>query len=233
MTLYIVVTTLVTLGAVALAVTTTHYNRQNCREALDAMRDLLLEFSASESEMTRQDAREVRIRSLVDQLHKRMDNHSTRLNELEDLVDLLNHDCAPTIDQDVDEALTSELVAVNDEDRQAFEGASDAHISAIRLREAAALAGERLRRQEYAGWAARVQADIDLIDDGAAHADPVGVTTVVTVGEEFEIADLWGIVAAQQRAEHLFDTLDPVIDGAAYACAVRDLARHFHIDHVI
>lgn len=72
---------------------------------------------------------------------------------------------------------------------------------------------ERLRRQEHAGWAARVQADIDQIDEP--------VTRVVTVGDEFEITD-----PGYDRAQLQVERTDPAVAPNFYAASVRELARY-------
>jgi hypothetical protein len=229
MTLYIVVTTLVTLGAVALAVTTTHYNRQNCREALDAMRDLLLEFSASESEITRQDAREEKIRSIVTALDQRVTNHAGRLNDLEDMVDLLNHDGTTPIASDVDESLTSELMSSNEDPMGVWSTVKRAIDSVD-----SASAAERLRRQEA------------VRNNGQVHPIPDHIVSPKLVDALDRMRNVLSATDVEEGDPHALDSyhrasftvtkVNPALAPSLYADSVRELARHhlkFSIDHVL
>jgi hypothetical protein len=200
MTLYNVITTLVTLSALALSLTTIHYAKQSTREALNAMRDLLLELARSESEEVRQDTREERIRVVVTALDRRVNNHSQRLNELEDLVDLLNHDSSDPITQDADESLTSEMLPAND-----WVPALAAGWTVVEngLPTFAELQAERLRRQEHAQTACHDPSLGALLPDGwqTLSREPV---TMRPSANAFD-----GVIKAAQK-------IDPSI-GAAHA----------------
>ncbi len=218
MTLYNVITTLVTLISLALAIKLIRYDSRATAEALQAMRDLIAEFARSETEEARQDNREERIRKLTTQLHARVDNHAGRLNALEDMVDLLNHDGTTPIPSDVE--VTSEFLDACESDRMLNGVDLEATQSLPILAD---------------GWALR---DIELHSQLLASIEAGHGIAFARHGEELLVGDGLEVeeIEGYSRAEFNVQVHDPALAPSLYAASVRELARHhlkFSLDHVL
>lgn len=231
MTFWNVFTMVVTLGALVAAAYAELNSRRRIKDALQAMRDLVAEFARSETEETRQDIREQKIRTLVSSLQLRVDNHSTRLNDLEDMVDLLNHDGTTPIPSDVEvtseflEDLESERVmnGVDLEDTQELPLVLPIDTTeAIGQGELMRMALEVTVNPVLQQSIRKYQEDDSHRNQLRAQIEDLGVTTVVT-DEPF--GDI-GEPHSMERGSFLLRVLDP--STAAYAACVRMHAQILH-----
>lgn len=213
MTVYNIVTTLVTLGALALSLTIMHYARQKTSAAAQAMLDLLYELQLQTKQgEERLDAEAQAYQTMigrVERLEIVSHHHAGRLNDVEDMVDLLNHDDTAPISSDIE--MTSEFLN---------------EVEQVRVSEGIDLEDtQRLSRvvvpalSEFLPTVGAWQRVVDAAQRIPEYRAAYGTTDTDDGRYYIEQAD-------QARAEFQVHVFDPALTPSLYAASVRELARH-------